>query len=446
MGEGGQRPDEGALPRTQSHHLFSMDGLGPTTQSFVEILRLSPFSLTMLKQEDGRFIGLKMDIRLRILESILFRTTIELFAAITGTIGSCDSVQSELSVILNFLRAKMESIDIGNKPLLLPTLVPSVSSFETQIRVNDAIQIQNLLYEPISLVSAYDINDSKANKASTDAFVTSSNSFAERGILMLDSGGYESSRIRKYLPDKSTEWVFSDYRNVCGTVNADLIFSFDYFIENDESAQDFAIRLTQECIEHHKFVDSKKLIPVVHLLSRSGERTLTEDEVKEIVSRIASELSPLLIAIPERELGAGIIAKCKLVKIIMRELSKKASSPKLHVLGCGNLLSFAFLASAGASIFDGLEWCRTLVSSDFHLHHFQQDDVFHKVDFENEEHKWLAEKLNEQYPIRVAIQNLNALQSFTAKFRNSLEDKTVDNFIKGCFGHKAGDAIGRILE
>jgi hypothetical protein len=88
----------------------------------------------------------------------------------------------------------MGRISAGNKSLTLPAMVPSISSFETQLPIRDAIALQQILQEPISLVSAFDLREK-----STDTEELCKK-FRDTGILLLDSGGYEWSRIRKYVP------------------------------------------------------------------------------------------------------------------------------------------------------------------------------------------------------------------------------------------------------
>jgi len=51
----------------------------------------------------------------------------------------------------------MHSVAVDNKSLNTPVLVPSVSSFETQLDPIAALQLQYSLREPVSLVSAYDL-------------------------------------------------------------------------------------------------------------------------------------------------------------------------------------------------------------------------------------------------------------------------------------------------
>jgi hypothetical protein len=83
----------------------------------------------------------------------------------------------------------MGQITIANRSFEAPILVPSVSSFETLLRPDAALRLQTVLAEPISLVSAYDI------ATSGPALLAACVEFRKNSVLLLDSGGYESSRI-----------------------------------------------------------------------------------------------------------------------------------------------------------------------------------------------------------------------------------------------------------
>jgi len=52
----------------------------------------------------------------------------------------------------------MNTIRIGPRELEYPILVPSVSSYETPVDPFEALELQALIQEPISLVSAFDIH------------------------------------------------------------------------------------------------------------------------------------------------------------------------------------------------------------------------------------------------------------------------------------------------
>src|ERR1043166_966938 len=103
----------------------------------------------------------------------------------------------------------MSTITIGNRSFETPVLVPSVSSFETQLSPASALRLQRTLQEPISLVSAYDVWADRAN------LVPLCKEFRRSGILLLDSGGYESLRVSKYAREQRDErWSFSRYAEI----------------------------------------------------------------------------------------------------------------------------------------------------------------------------------------------------------------------------------------
>jgi hypothetical protein len=78
----------------------------------------------------------------------------------------------------------MSTITIGDRSFETPILVPSVSSFETQLRPRDTLRLQITLQEPISLVSAYDV------ALEQDDLIPLCRTFRKQGgALLLDSGG-----------------------------------------------------------------------------------------------------------------------------------------------------------------------------------------------------------------------------------------------------------------
>jgi hypothetical protein len=160
----------------------------------------------------------------------------------------------------------MGKITIGTRSFETPVLVPSISSFETQLQPPDALRLQLGLQEPISLISAYDVYRSK------DELVRLCHEYRNHGIMLMDSGGYESSRIFKHIPGGHSDWDFERFAEVSSLDIYDFIFSFDYFIQNNEAVLDFTKRITQEFHNHATFVDATKLIPVVHVQSFDGLR------------------------------------------------------------------------------------------------------------------------------------------------------------------------------
>jgi len=96
------------------------------------------------------------------------------------------------------------------------------------------------------------------------------------------------------------------------------------------------------------------------------------------------KVSPF-IAVPERELGEGICKKADTVIKIREKLNTIGRYQPIHILGTGNPLSILILAAAGADLFDGLEWCRTVADRDTgFLFHHQQFEFFLK----HNQEKW----------------------------------------------------------
>jgi queuine/archaeosine tRNA-ribosyltransferase len=108
--------------------------------------------------------------------------------------------------------------------------------------------------------------------------------------------------------------------------------------------------------------------PIVH-----GETALLPE-----AARLAAELLyPVLLAVPERTLGEGIVERTRTVRKIRAALNTLEVYCPLHLLGTGNPLSIIAYALAGADSFDGLEWCQTVVDHETgRLYHLQQWDLF----------------------------------------------------------------------
>jgi hypothetical protein len=257
----------------------------------------------------------------------------------------------------------------------------------------------------------------------------------------LDSGGYESSRIARYA---STNWNFNRFRSVATEQIYDLVFSFDDFILVNEISRTFAGRLVSECGEYSSFLDLAKLIPVIHVVSQDGTRRLVDQEILEVCCTVAAQLKCLFIAVPERELGSGIMARAKLVTEITNALAKESPSCHLHILGCGNPLSFAILSVAGATMCDGLEWCRTYAAENFHLHHTQQCRLFSDSLVRQHPAGELILGGGLSYSVEVAARNLLTQSVFVDCVQKRLPHRNVHELVNTHFGVSAGDALRAI--
>jgi queuine/archaeosine tRNA-ribosyltransferase len=114
-----------------------------------------------------------------------------------------------------------------------------------------------------------------------------------------------------------------------------------------------------------------------------------QPELPARVASVAQMARPLLLAVAERELGDGIVARARTVKEIRVALDAVVPDCALHLLGTGNPLSLLVFAIAGANSFDGLEWCQTVTDPDgVRLLHFQQRELVRSLVPEEILAKW----------------------------------------------------------
>lgn len=302
---------------------------------------------------------------------------------------------------------------IANGKLPLPSLFMSVSSHETQLVPSDAVKILSICKVPTILVSAYDL----VSHREPDNLIKEIRKFRNKGgFVLIDSGNYEASR----LSDKS--WSAEHLKEVLKSTPHDWAFCFDNL--EPSLGKNRCVKDVVDTIERDQAHTNSPVLPIVHApkLNAGGYKL---DDFPEIVRRISEKLNPELIAVPERELGAGLIARAETVMSIRNELNKLPFYQPIHLLGTGNPWSIAVLSAAGADTFDGLEWCRFAINTESeieainHFHHFDLISGLSesKIGFAGE----------------VAIHNLNYFNSFGDIMRSMSKEA----FVQGVIGKKA---------
>jgi queuine/archaeosine tRNA-ribosyltransferase len=139
---------------------------------------------------------------------------------------------------------------------------------------------------------------------------------------------------------------------------------------------------------------------------------------------VAGQLLPVLLAVPERALGDGIIARARTVRRLREALDELGFYCPLHLLGTGNPLSIAVYAMGGADSFDGLEWCQTVVDHETgRLFHFQHWDLF-KV-----QTSW-GDSGALPYIQSALMHNLEFYRTFMANLRQALIGDTPEAFLR----------------
>jgi hypothetical protein len=189
------------------------------------------------------------------------------------------------------------------------------------------------------------------------------------GLVLIDSGNYEASR----LGDK--RWTSRQFKRALEGIPHDWVFSFDVMDPSHGAKK--AVQQVIEAVARDRRFTAAPILPIVHAPYSEGQKGYLLATIPAVIRSLAEQLAPPLIAVPERELGRGLIERAQNVQRIRQELDKLPFYQPLHLLGTGNPWSIAVLAAAGADSFDGLEWCRVAVDREANrLNHFQHFDFF----------------------------------------------------------------------
>jgi queuine/archaeosine tRNA-ribosyltransferase len=247
---------------------------------------------------------------------------------------------------------KKREIRFGRKVLQLPCFFASVSSVKTNFSPKDYVEFLEEFGFPSYLVSAYDIINFKHGSDRLNNVQLCSKEERD-SVVLLDSGNYEAYWLR------DPKWNSSSYNKALETVDPDLFLSFD------DAWNGMQVDLESSNYENKK---SNDLIPIIH-----G----TPMDIADKVIGTLKKKDWKIIAVPERELGDGIVQRAATLLEIRKKLEREGQFPLLHLLGTGNPCSILLYSACGADSFDGLEWCQTTVNpNNTHLVHFSQRDLF----------------------------------------------------------------------
>lgn len=309
---------------------------------------------------------------------------------------------------------RLQVIAAGKLPI--PNLFMSVSSHETQFDPADALRVLKVHNTPSILVSAYDlVNSSDRNKMIKEITAYRKNG----GFVLLDSGNYEATR----LADK--EWKPVHFQQALAEGLHDWAFCFDTKPNYDSK---LTIRQIMRAVNRDSKHSTVPVLPIVHVMQ--DDRGLAQ--LPEIVRGISEQLAPQVIAIPERELGAGLTKRAITLKQIRTELNKLPYYQPIHLLGTGNPWSIAVLAGAGADTFDGLEWCRFSIDPVHgRLHHFQHFDFFRNKGERTPFLDMVDADREIKYAGRVAFYNLEYYAEFGRLMREMFSTKDAELFATG---------------
>lgn len=344
---------------------------------------------------------------------------------ISATIGGGRNSSNEI--------ARPQELVVRDKILRLPAFVFSLSSHETQINPKDGAILLQMLEPSISLISAYDVwkfyPTDRAFRANVEKMKNS------QGVLFMDSGNYEAYRKNdRYSSTRNKQgWRCGHFRKMATMISPDIAFSFDTIDPKGEpdSIIEKIVKLFREddrALQQRDF----SLCPIIHL-PKEFEGSLA-DCAAQIVSGVAGALDPLMLAIPERELGDGMLERVRTVRDIRKTLNALGKYYPLHLLGTGNPLSMIALAAAGADSFDGLEWCRTVAEYQTgFLFHFQQFDFFSAAQLsriQDPSIRHLVDNPRTPYSVRTLSYNVDFFKDWTRSMQNLIHSGQTEALLK----------------
>jgi hypothetical protein len=251
----------------------------------------------------------------------------------------------------------------------------------------------------------------------------------------LDSGNYEASR----KADES--WSERKFMRAVAGVRLDAAFSFD----RPNGSVNERARIEAAITAQRRLAGAigTNAIPIVHLPKRKSGQ-IRHEAAPSMVARVAADCSSRFVAIPERELGSGLVARAQNVWAARQALDSLAPGIGLHLLGTGNPLSMAILATVGANSFDGLEWCRTAADDEtMLLYHSQQFDFFayQAARSDNPLVRAAASSGSADYSVRVAVHNLAVMSTWIDTIRRAHRDRTLDRLLSSMLPKGAVDHL-----
>jgi hypothetical protein len=251
------------------------------------------------------------------------------------------------------------SVPSGGQTLTLPAFFPSVSSLKADLPPLDYVRVLTELAYPLFLVSAFDIHEAMPSDR-TRMLDLVAGAIAQGSIVLLDSGRYESSWTR------SVAWSAVALAGVLREATCSLAFCYDEYPDK-QSVQDRVGAIEQAVLREQIVFPHGTVIPVIHGLP---------EELPELALQVADRTRPVMIALPERELGDGLRARARTVRAVRAALASTGIYVPLHLLGTGSPISILVFAAAGADSFDGLEWCNTAIDhTDAMQRHFHQAEL-----------------------------------------------------------------------
>lgn len=297
------------------------------------------------------------------------------------------------------------TIENSRNILKTPFFFPSISSIRTNHSVYDYFELLRKLNHPGFLISSYDVYHNK----NRDSFIKEISRITEESIFtLMDSGNYEA------YWNQDEKWNIIDFDSILKDISVNFCFSFDVFWEDQKNIENHVGDTITNSAMTVGMQKSGITIPIIHS---------NVENFPIIVRKVIEGINPQIIGIAERELGASLLERAKTLKKVRGEIDRIERDIPIHLLGTGNPISLLIYTLCGADLYDGLEWCKTVVNPENgHLLHFAQKDLVNC--------NCKACKAKElPYNLQTMWHNLIFYGMFTEEIRYALEDKQVNKIL-----------------
>lgn len=307
-------------------------------------------------------------------------------------------------------------IPVAGRSLPLPVFFPSLSTAaKTTISVPQHVELLLSLSQPQFLVSAADIYNLRQERQKSSRLISELVTRAGQNgqMVLLDSGNYER------FWQKLDRWSRARFHEVLSYVPVQLAFCYDN-LSPAATVTEIVREIEMGAAKDRKAADLEALLPIVHCPK--------PEMFPEVCAEIVNRMHPLMIGVPERELGVGLVERIDTVAAIRDAINKTGTYCPLHLLGTGNPISLVLFAIAGADSFDGLEWCQTSVDYEtYSLHHLSHMEVF-----------WHQSNLGSSYEIspaaRALTHNLLFYQDLMPRIGEAIKNGTVEQLAQTVCG------------
>lgn len=315
-------------------------------------------------------------------------------------------------------------IDTGKKIIDTPFFFPAISSVKTNFSIEEYLSLIQKIRYPGFLVSSYDISYSDKDKK-TEILKIVSEATEGNFLTLLDSGHYEAFWYH------NNTWSFKMLESILSNISIDFCFSYDIFWDDKKKREEYLKDTITSIAKTAGMQKNGTTIPLLHS---------EPDCFPNFVQKVVEGINPEVIAVPERELGAGIFERATTVREIRKALDDTNRQIPLHLLGTGNPISILIYSICGADLYDGLEWCQTVVNPETgHLFHFTQKDL---LDCDCK-----ACKLKEiAYPMQTMAHNLLFYEEFIETIRSAIQEgeeaRLLDKYLKPKNSRKIKEIAG----